>query len=426
MERDEHFERLRSQDPAAEINFDAHATLARVDARIASSSTTFGQRTRRVTRGMQYLAAAAALAVFAGGGYLTGVEVASPASTTEAVAASGDASMKLAGAGGPDSASSSSSYAGWYGNTVLKPTAAIPNEGGTAAAFGFDDADLDRLAFAKQLARTFDLDESKVKQEEFYVGFSEQDGVSVERRPQASFWVNNNARSPWGCGVVTDGNAQPRPADEQARIDADCVAAWPRPTDAEALTQARAVLKQLQVPGLAGADLTIGWSDDRSVSIVATQTLNGVVLRGIETTVMVGAKGAFSVNGTAAKLSKVGAYPIDGARDVALRSLQRKWAAFGPSNISTASGAMPFEGASSATPVTLTRNGLPMPQAMLAEVEVVAAKPGVQMIWFPSGETVFLPTWDYTARDGSVWQMLAIAEEYVDWSTPLENPVLSR
>ena len=432
MERDEHFARLQASDPAKNAEFDADAMWHRIDARTTSESNTAGMPIRGTNRALQYLAVAAALAVFAGGGYATGMQRAGSANDLAATSlmAPGDANAKmggaggLGGAGGPETLSASSSYATWYGNTILKPATSVPNLAGTAPAIGFDDAALDRTAFAKQLAQLVGLDPARVKAEEYYIGFSEQDGVSVELRPQAGFWVNANDRSPWSCGVST--NPEPRPATEQERIDADCKAAWPRPTDADALSQAKALLQKLSLPSLSNAEYSIGWSDDRSVSVVATPKFEGITLRGLETTVVVGTKGPFSLNGSAARIVKVGAYPVDGARDVALRSTLRKWAAFGPSNVSSNAGVMPMEGVAPSTPVTLTRNGLPMPQAMLAEVEVVSAQAGLQLMWFPGGETVFLPTWDYTARDGSLWQMLAISEDYIDWSSPTINPPLMR
>lgn len=423
---EDYMERFRNADPATSVEFDADATRERVAQRLTQSPARIpGQRLQFV----QYLAAAAALAVFAGGGYLTGVQRST--SNTQSLLSPGmgaptDANTAGNRLGGPESSKVSSSYAGWFGNTVLKPSDAVTNVAGQAPAYGFDATSVDRVALARSIADVLGLDASLVKQQpDGYVGFTGNDSVTVDMGVQAQFWANSNERSPWNCPTVGDvsatepgstgsagdsgsGGMEPAPPQQ-------CAGDWSRPSDADALQRARDIVKRLQLPAYRDATFAVSWSDERSVAVSALGSIDGFALRGIELSIQVSSKGVFSIGGTGAKIVRVNAYPTAGARDVALRSALKKWSTFGPVYIGPSQPttvAYPNSG----TPTTAAKGSLLMPQAYVDEITVNSAKSGLQLQWFSGGEVLFLPAWEFTAADGGLWQMLALREDYIDWS----------
>lgn len=418
--KDDVFEQLQAADPARDAAFDADAALTRVRTRIARRSP----MSISPQRALQYLAVAAAFAIFAGGGYVVGAQRdANPLMMVAPNGMSGDVAARELGASGGETAKMSS--AGWYGNTVLRPADSIPNVAGTAPGYAFDASSLDRVALARAIATALGLDANLVQQQpDGFIGFSASDSVSVDSGPQAQFWANSAARNPWMCmeaGAVSpssDGTATEPGRSGAMPTQSDCSATWARPSDADALRAAKQVLDRLQLPMYRDGTVAIGWSDERSVAVVISAQLNGAVLRGVEMSIQVSSAGAYSVGGVGARVVQAETYPIAGARDVALRSALRKWSTFGPWNISQDAGGAVVSG-SSDSPKTTIKNGLLMPPAYVLELDVTSAKRGLQMLWFPGGEVRFLPTWDFVATDGSVWQMLALREDVIDWSAQM-------
>jgi hypothetical protein len=66
-------------------------------------------------------------------------------------------------------------------------------------------------------------------------------------------------------------------------------------------------------------------------------------------------------------------------------------------------------------------NGKPMVQAYVRQVAVLGAERALMQVWLAGGEVMLMPAWNFTAQDGSIWQMLAVTDEYVDWTQPSYN-----
>ena len=416
---DEFMNRFAAQDPAANAEPNLESLRATVFAHVDDNVVSFPIRRGQWMRGV---AAAAAIAVVAAGGFaggrITNVN-------TDALQLIGNESAKVAAATGLGGGSSttmssmdraSSSYAGWYGNTILKPSASVPNVAGEQMAFQFTDSGLDRLALAKAIASATGLnpaDVTDLKNGEYLNKGNSQ--VSVSTETQAWFWSNNNARSPYMCGQDAP-EATKSDGDMKAINDA-CLKEWAAPSDAEALAAAKKAFAALGLPLLQGADYAVAWKDDRVVNVLASPVFSGFSMPGLGISVQVGAQGVFSMNGIGAHLVEAKTYPVDGARDVANRSQLRKWAAFGPMNVTQNQNFVYNEEAAPSSLTTATKNGRLMLQGQLAEIDVTKATAALQQQWFVGGEILFLPAWNYTATDGSVWQMLAISEDYIDWTT---------
>ena len=414
----DYFDRLRSTDPARTHDIDVAAIRSRVDA--LTSVAQSPARTQKSPR-LIGLAAATALVMSSGGGYFLGqrasnVEVTSAQAVQNFAGASG-ANVSGDAVGG-EMRSAIGGYGGWYGNTVLKPASSLSNVPGEARAYAFEDDSLDRVALARALATSLGLDASLVKEQaDGYVGFMTNDGISVGQDQQAQFWGNNSERNPWTCGVSPDGSSVVSEAD-QLRAQSECDARWPRPSNQVALEQAEAVISKLGFSGRFG--YSVSWGDVRSVTVVVTREVEGMPIRGGEISLQIGAKGIYSVNGAGARIVPASNRIFAGAREVAERSAWRKWSTFGPFNITP----NPADGAATTfdnpgrggAPTTTKRGNLLLPPAFISEIDVTEAKRGLQLVWFPGGEVLLLPAWDYTASDGSVWQMLALRDEAIDWS----------
>jgi len=56
-------------------------------------------------------------------------------------------------------------------------------------------------------------------------------------------------------------------------------------------------------------------------------------------------------------------------------------------------------------------------QAYVSDVAVLGATRGLMQVYLAGGEVMLMPAWNFTAADGSIWQMIAITEEFVDWTS---------
>ena len=432
MSDDQHyFQKLQAADPAAGSAPDLDALKARVMAN-RESNVLLLQPRRTHSR---LLAAAAAVAVLAlaggfGGGFVSGrnslqppsqlpgfastarVPTASPNAVTGKAAVPQDGSTALGKGGGMGIGG------GGFGGTIITPNADLPNQSGTAMAYSFSDAGLDRTAFLHTLAGLVGIPSSAVVGSEqgspMIQDTRGQYSAFVGHDPQAWFNANNIERSPWRCndqtpaGAPTSGTAS---GSSVASPEA-CTSTWKTPSDADALQQAKAAFSAL------GAD-------------VATArffvTLNGSdkyvtmypVVAGMEVqaswSAEISQQGLTSISGYAAHIAPLTSYPIAGARDVANRSLDKRWAAFGPNRLWYPQSDLAVQSAAPAAPTSRLKNGKPMIPASVNQVTVNRAQASLMQMWLPDGSGLLMPAWTYTDTDGVQWQMLAITADYVDW-----------
>ena len=170
----------------------------------------------------------------------------------------------------------------------------------------------------------------------------------------------------------------------------------PAPARAVAEQQARRAIESLGLPMLKGANYSSSIGDSRMVNVQVTPVVDGFTLDGSNLWVQVAKQGVFGLNGFGAHLEKATTYPIAGARDVANRSQLRKWAAFGPANVTPQTEPIVYADPSAVSPTTRKRDGRLMVQSQLAEITVTQAAHSLQQQWFPGGEILFLPAWNFT------------------------------
>lgn len=434
MSDDQHyFQKLQAADPAAGSAPDLDALKARVMANRESNLVML--RPRRTSS--RLLSAAAAVAVLAlaggfGGGFVSGRNSLQPqpqlqppgfastprVPTPSANAVAGKAIIAQDGSAALGKGGGVGMGGGGFGGTIITPTAEVPNQSGTAMAYSFSDAGLDRAAFLRTLADLVGIPSSAAVGSEqgspMIQDTRGQYSAFVGHDPQAWFNANNMERSPWRCNEQTT----PEAASGSARAGTamaspgDCSSSWRTPSDADALRQAKAAFAAL------GADVasanffvTLNGSDKFVTMYPSVAGMQVQATWSAE----ISQQGLASISGYAAHIAALTSYPIAGARDVANRSLDKRWAAFGPNQLWYPQPDSAVAGGAPASPTVRLMNGKPMIPGWVHEVTVSHVERSLMQMWLPDGTGLLMPAWTYTDAEGVQWQMLAITADYVDW-----------
>lgn len=433
---DEIFDRLKANDPASTQEPDLTRIKARVDAHTADNIVPFTKRSQ-YARGLRVAAAVGALALAGGVGFAGGnlkgnttpeslVSSVAPGSHLAANGLAPNASSGLRPSGGmglnPGAASdqsSKSSYMMYGGSVILDPSATVTNATGTAWSYKYSNAGIDLKAFAQDLASVVGLKGVTVTLVDGSYQANDDKGaynVYVGSDVQAWFNAYNNTGSPWNCDQALATPAKDGSVNITPEMTAQCDKQWVAPSNADAIAAAKAAFAKLGLQGLKGATYTAYNYSTRSTSVSVTPTIDGMDVPS-QWSVEVSKDGVFSISGVAANIVKADSYPTVGARDAALRSALRKWQAFGPQQIySPDQGVVGSSPSNSAAPTTPLHNGKPMVSGYVSTVSVQGAQRSLMQVNLSGGELMLMPAWNYTAADGTVWQMLAVTDEYVDWT----------
>ena len=422
----EFFDRLQANDPAAGSEPDLSNIKAKVDAHTADNVVPMTRRSEW-SRGLRVAAAVGALALAGGAGFAGGnlsnstktsseslVTSLAPQANTDTQAPSrfgtgGDASSSKMAAG---------SYGGYWGNIILKPGAGIANADGTAYAYAFSADGLDRQAIADAVAKAVGLDNVKVTLiDGSYQANSDNGEYNIYVGNDAQVWFNgyNGAVSPWMCEQTLAGGGNGKDVTITQEMSTKCDAEWVAPSKADAVAAVKKAFAAIGLDGLKNAKFQTFNYNTRSLTVNVTPVLDGMEVSS-QWSAEVSKDGVFSVSGSAARIVKAGVYTTVGARDAALRSELRKWSAFGPTQLYQPELALSSGLAQTAQPTTPTHNGMPMVQAYLSDVAVQSATRGLMQVALANGDVMLMPAWNFTADDGSIWQMIAITDDFVDWT----------
>ena len=435
---EEFFDRLKANDPAAASEPDLTRIKARVDAHTSDNVLPFGKRSQ-YARGLRVAAAVGVLALAGGVGFASGNATGrhTPESLISSVAPGADkaagTNMGLRptsgmGVGGDVAAQSSpkmaGNYMGYGGNVVLNPGASVTNTAGTAWSYAYSLDGVNLKALAQSLADAVGFQDANITNVDGSYQVNDNSGAYpyVGNDAMASYNAYANTASPWNCdqGLATpakDGSVNVTP-DMTAKCDQD----WVAPSKADAIAAAKAAFAKLGLDGLKGARYVAYNYSTRSTTVNVTPSIDGMDLSAMWSA-EVSKNGVFSISGAAANVVKAQSYPTVGARDAALRSALRKWQSFGPQQVwaPQQTSAPDQSGSATAMPVPTTpqHNGKPMVQAYVSDVTVHGAERALMQVYLSGGEVMLMPAWNFTAEDGSIWQMLAITDEYVDWTQPV-------
>lgn len=427
---DEFFDRLKANDPASAAEPDLTRIKARVDAHTADNVVPMPRRSEW-SRGLRVAAAVGALALAGGagfaGGNLSHSSSNSPESLIGAVAPGTSDTSRLGvgigggGVGGDAAANDkmvAGGFGGYWGNVILKPGSAVSNADGTAYSYVFTSDGLDRKALANAVAESIGLKAIDIKLiDGAYQANDDKGAYNIYVGSDAQVWFNgyNNAVSPWACEQELAGGGNGKDVNITQEMSTKCDQLWKSPSKADAIAAAKTVFASLGLDGLKNAKYQAFDYNTRAITVNITPVIDGMEVASAWSA-EVSKDGVFSISGAGARIVKADAYPTVGARDAALRSELRKWSSFGPMNVYQPQVDYTSNNGSSATPTTPTKNGKPMVQAYVSDVAVLGASRGLMQVYLAGGEVMLMPAWNFTAQDGSIWQMIALTDDYVDWT----------
>lgn len=409
------------------------------------------QRTEAgVKRRMWPIAAGVAAALFGAGGYAVGVGVGnnddgsgSTAGSGAAVAggmADGDLTSGAAGpavapaAGGPEvsavsadgaaeSAAADSRYYGGYGRTVFAGSG-FSTDAGTAAVYGFDAAASATADGAAKVAAVFGIEGDPTLQDGYWlVGSQDWTGpvVTVQLDGAASFSYHNPLIDPWAAcngiwedaGVVDEADAMR--LDEQY---AECIDEQSQfaPSQEEADQKLREVLTSLGV-------------DVSTVELEAVESYQGQVTRSAQARVRIegtltnvrywldlAPEGVYSFSGSLAAPVSLGEFPIvsaaeafDRLSDPRFQAEQTYWPFMAEGIEAEAVWTPPTE----APGLPQLGGTLPWP---ITTVQLTSAELTLMAFWGEDSTQLQVPAYEFTAADGATYQVIAVAEEALDFA----------
>ncbi len=331
-------------------------------------------------------------------------------------------------------------YVGYYGwRTILEPGSGITDEPGSAPGYAYTMDDTDTRQVAASVAAAFGVSGDPVSQGgdgmSWMVGSMDGSGPQIWVGGWGSMvnWSYNDSSAYVACDYPTP---EPKPAEDDAAAGSSssgggvsagepspvCTEAGTPPTEKEALARAKDAL------AATGVDpANVEWEvyrDDYNASVTAWQLVGG------QRTSMAWTF-AFSQNGKiqwasgfAADLVEVPAYPIVGARTAIERMKDPRWNSLlsgGPMYAArdvTSSPAAPASGVQAGASEPVTKDGRPVISMPVSTVVIDKAALGLTQYTQPNGTLVLVPAYLLTAADGSTWSVLAITEDYVDFSVP--------
>jgi hypothetical protein len=385
--------------------------------------------------------AAGALVVGGGGGYAIGaaggggsesepaIAVANPFGGGQESAAAGDiASPEMARGGGDDMAAS---WPGYFGRTVFTASG-LSADGGRSRAWALDPAPAFDAESVAAVAAALGV-AGEPRQEEWFwtVGPADGTGATVQLYGDgtASLSYYDPAKDPWFCaspgvaepGAVEDGSAEggagdepmvePMPGEPCGERDLG-----PAPQGDAAEAGLRDVLVALgEDPD--GFDLVAeGAGDERWSYVIAHQVVDGQ-RTGLTWGASFTGAGLQSISGSLAELVDLGEYDVVSPQAAVERLGDPRFGSGGgPIAYREGSAAMDPDASVSSVP-----SGLPRPPAAgsavpwpVARATIVEARLGVALQTQPDGAALLLPTYELTGEDGSVWSVLALAEEHLD------------
>lgn len=431
---DEALARLAAHDTAAGEPTDEQVVALRERILVQARAEGEGVVTplRRTARAPRILAAAAALVVVAGAAGAVGRATAPADLASLSLIPSANGAAVAEGASRDMSADSAKlSYGGWWGTTLLEPGAGLSDVAGSAAAFTYDNSSVNPQSLASALAAAMDASGtvSGNATEGWSITGPSNDGgqfngwVGVD--PMGSFSGYVDVRSPWFCASPeVRGTDAVAPGSNDGAVSEPMPACTPTPMTApdqqDAIDQVRRAFSSLGL-NVDGVRFTAA-TYESTVSVTGWMVVNDQVLP-TSWNAEVSERGIVSLAGFTATLTALPDYPVVGARTAALRTQDPRWSGLGPTSVwlPESGEVTPMARDMAVTPESPAQvrivDGRPVITTSVSVVTVTDAVMGLGQYWLADGRPVLLPSWQYTAADGSRWAMLAITDDYVDIHT---------
>ncbi|MCA5894407.1 hypothetical protein LEP48_13775 [Isoptericola sp. NEAU-Y5] len=392
---------------------------------------------------LPWLAAACVAGVVAvgGGGYLLGSGTQAPGAADAAGHA--EAAVVLGGGarGGEDSggagpateqegaADSASSTAGdstmpsWYSSgRALFRADGLSGERGSAAAYGFDAS---RAATREGVARVAEAlgaeGEPRWDYGSWAVGSPDGSGPSVwvSVDGTATFGYNDPAADPWRCEQVeTSSGEDPREGSDSLAEGEACTPSGKAVSEDAATSALRDVMERLGTdPG--GFEIVVEEQapDDPARWVTAHQVIDGK-RTGAQWSATVAPKGVAWLDGFLAETVDLGDYPVVSPAEAVERLGDPRYSGSAwPSRFADDGASLePWaEPTAPTTPPAPPQVGDPV-RWPVSDVEIVTARLGLALQHEEGGTTTVAPAYELSDADGTVWSVLAVADEAVDYS----------
>lgn len=396
----DNFERLQKADPVRELD---QLSKARIKAAIKIKKSAPHSLLKYV----------AAVTLFAVSGTLgIGIGRASDNQNFTVMSADeGAPTRQKAGIGGSEVASK---YFG-FGRVLLQADPELKGDAGTANGYIFVDSSVNRDVLVKAVAEIIGAT-GPISQQEQSLFIGSQDGstpnATVDAEPLTNFYGYNRSKSPWDCVNSTD---LPTGSEVKPNTKICDPNEFTLPSRGFAIQELKRVIEQL------GFDINVDGAvieeQDKSLNIYINLVIEGSMISMQRLGFNLSSKGIYGINGFAAPTEKISGYEIVSAREATERTLDTRWSNLGPIYISgddVVSYSEPI--LSNTGGFTGSRiEGKPMVEAMIETKVVTSAKLELGT-FYNQGETLILPIWVFTDKEGSKWGVLAIANKYVKFT----------
>jgi hypothetical protein len=417
--------------------------------RVTRPADELAERRRRTGWPLRVAAVAAgALVVGGGGGYAIGAAGGGGEdATSEPAIVVADAG---AGRGGGDGAAAdmalpegadamarggedmATSWLGWGWRTVFTGSG-LSADGGTARAWAFDPATaFDADSAATAAAALGVTGEPRQEGLAWVVGPTDGTAATVQVYGDGTASVSyyDPAKDPWFCAAPLDGAGTDGGVEGRAEGDAAAPSVEPMPVEpcgerdlgpAPQGDAAAAALRDVLVdlgedPG-AYEVVTEDGGDERWSYVMAHQVVDGQRTGLVWGASFTGA-GLQSLNGSLADLVDLGDYAVVSAQEAVERLGDPRFGS-GGGPVAWREGALAGDDGVSVSPDG--PGELPRPPSAgsavpwpVTEVTITEARLGVAMHTLPDGAALLLPTYELTGSDGSIWSVLALAEQHLD------------
>ncbi|MDO8106566.1 hypothetical protein Q6348_05075 [Isoptericola sp. b441] len=437
----EYVDRLRAADPARGAEPDMVALRAAVAARRAGGQVSDQLAARRSRRWIPVAAAAAAaLVVGSGGGFAIGAlrgdhetsvsladgPAVAPGPADQAVGGAGSPGAEvqaqppeLAAGGGAATRGMGDASLGFYGRTVFTASG-LSDQGTTAHVWAVDVGAVADRATVARVAAALGLDGAvqETGPGGFTVGPQDGSGPNLSIYPGGFGDVNyyDPAADPWRCDASVKTAEGTASAATPLPPDGGCAQAdlGPAPTVDQATSRLMELLAAL---GVDAADVEPGEASDQGgwTYVSAYRVVGGTRTDLMWNATFTGG-GLQSLSGSLAPLADLGSYPvISPAAAVQRLGDPRFGAGGGPIRFAADAQASVAPVPEPMGPTAPTIPPMPEPGSPLSwpvqRVSIVSAELALSTYAQPSGAVVVAPTYRLTGADGSVWSVVAVADD---------------
>ncbi len=396
----DNFERLQKADPSRELD---QLSKARIKAAIMINKSSSNSILKYV----------AAITLFAVSGTI-GIGIGRASENQNFTVMSAEEGALTRQDAGIASSKVDSMYFG-FGRILIQTDPQLKGDAGLANGYIFVNSSVKREELVKAVAEIIGATGPVSAQEQsLFIG--SQDGSSpnatVDAESLINFYGYNPSKSPWDCGNSAGSSTGAEGTPDIKVCDSN---GFTLPSREFAIQELKRVVELL------GIDINIDGAvieeQDKSLNVYINLVIEGSKISMQRLGFNLSSKGIYGINGFAAPTEKISGYEIVSAKDAAERTLDARWSNLGPIYLSGndvvaySEPALPGSGGLTGSSI----EGKPMIEAMI-ETKVATSATLELGVFYNQGQTLILPMWVFTDKEGSKWGVLAVANKYVKFT----------